>query len=895
MVGLERMLDAQHVTSEDEALEWINLVGPVVETLSAQDLTSELRGAIARMAMPSLASCMADWWIKVTTGEVANSHCYQLVDEITGELRVAMEAIRDIHAKDVPPARWLAARLKLEAAVKDLQPGAHGPLELDYYGPSKLADERTLWDNLLQILDPMIVSLQRGRPAPGADWEDDFRRALASTRITPNSRRWKEMEARAWQLADHLHDLSELAEVVARVSTHADVPNLEAVPTEVITQLGDSASVILRSIVSPEGVDHDPAATSKRLDPALEGLDLQHASLFARLLAPWIDWCNESDLPVPQLPAIEGELSTYRDLELRAAELEEAGLDTDEMRLAILDGDFKAARVAGDEIGQSQEVALVASRMRKLIEATRARLTREDVLDSTLAALLDEAEAAARSGDEDAAQASLKRLNDAAEAELGNRRRKDFEQAIVRLGVLGARREQLFDLQAELNSGRIISKALVDEAAAMVDDLRSRRFDEGAQHRGRLDEVLNAPGAVPKEIADEFRTRVPAKFSPDLSDERLVEAVRAIRALAEEIEQHRVRRWTSQDGEDALLKHIVAYCTDRIDYSEHDLRRLYVALKTKPFVILAGLTGSGKSSIVRLFAEAIGAGGEQFRRVAVRPDWIDQSEVLGYINPVSQRFEPGWLADVVRACQRSPEKLHFVLLDEMNLAPVEQYLAELLSAMEEARAGFGNVKIPLYTRGAAPSNADEWPAELVYPANLFIVGTVNIDESTRPLSDRVIDRANVLQLGITWTTRHHEESAAARRAPWVVEREAWNGLVEQQPSDVHHDLLVQIAKDMQAVGIGIGLRSHIELERFLANAEGVLSSDEALDFGVLQRVIPKVRGFKRELEPALERVRNALVPLHAARSMRVLDKWLDSKVSGDTFLDGTAPHLDVTG
>lgn len=261
---------------------------------------------------------------------------------------------------------------------------------------------------------------------------------------------------------------------------------------------------------------------------------------------------------------------------------------------------------------------------------------------------------------------------------------------------------------------------------------------------------------------------------------------------------------------------------------------------------------------------------------------------------MSRRFEPGWLADVARACQAAPDQLFFVLLDEMNLAPVEQYLAELLSAMEEARADFGDVTLPLYTAGADPVNAAEWPAELPYPHNLFVVGTVNVDETTRPLSDRVVDRANVLQLELTWSRRHHEPAQAGRQSPWVVDRAAWASLVDSEPSDLHHDLLVDIAVSLQSAGIGVGLRAHVELERFLTNADGVIDDTDALDLGVLQRILPKVRGFKRELAPALESVRSELVSARCARSVAVLDRWLDSSVSDDAFIDGTAPVVGAT-
>lgn len=359
-------------------------------------------------------------------------------------------------------------------------------------------------------------------------------------------------------------------------------------------------------------------------------------------------------------------------------------------------------------------------------------------------------------------------------------------------------------------------------------------------------------------------------------------------------EQYRVHRWSASDGEENLVRHILDYCTQDVDFNELDIRRFYVALKTKPFVIVAGLTGSGKSTLARLVAESMGATSVngQFQRVAVRPDWIDQSEVLGFVNPTSNRFEPGWLADLLRRCEREADRMFFVLLDEMNLAPVEQYLAEVLSAMEEARSGGRDVKVPLYSRGATPANQDEWAAELTFPSNLFFIGTVNVDETTRPLSDRVIDRANVIQLTINPSDHHHGDGRAVIGVkPWTVQRSEWLKVCTLRPDDSAHAFLVHVTEALRQGGIGLGMRAHVELERFLANANGVIPLEVALDFGVLQRIIPKIRGFKRDLAETLEELEELLEERKCTRCRSVVGWWRDARLSDDEYLDGTDARL----
>ena len=100
-------------------------------------------------------------------------------------------------------------------------------------------------------------------------------------------------------------------------------------------------------------------------------------------------------------------------------------------------------------------------------------------------------------------------------------------------------------------------------------------------------------------------------------------------------------------------------------------------------------------------------------------------------------------------------------LSEMNVAPVEQYLAESLSALAEARSGSERTVLPLYSSGMSPDNAADWPSSLAFPLNLLVIGTVNVDETTRVLSDRVLDRANVLQLSVAVSDAHHRPMTRA--------------------------------------------------------------------------------------------------------------------------------------
>lgn len=163
----------------------------------------------------------------------------------------------------------------------------------------------------------------------------------------------------------------------------------------------------------------------------------------------------------------------------------------------------------------------------------------------------------------------------------------------------------------------------------------------------------------------------------------------------------------------------------------------------KRFVILSGLSGTGKTQILKRLAEAVCAELElepsrHLAIVPVRPDWRDPSGLLGYLNGLhaEARYEAEPALRLLLAAAEDPGRPYFLILDEMNLARVERYFAPLLSAMETGD------DIRLHA-----SDADlDVPASIPWPENLCIGGTVNMDETTHAISDKVLDRAFTLEL-----------------------------------------------------------------------------------------------------------------------------------------------------
>ncbi|MBI4815675.1 MAG: AAA family ATPase [Deltaproteobacteria bacterium] len=194
--------------------------------------------------------------------------------------------------------------------------------------------------------------------------------------------------------------------------------------------------------------------------------------------------------------------------------------------------------------------------------------------------------------------------------------------------------------------------------------------------------------------------------------------------------------------------------TEGLDFSKEQVADFYLAVRTKPFVLLAGISGTGKSILARRFAAACGF---LAPLIAVRPDWSDPSELLGY-RDLEGAFVPGRLIPHLVAAAERPDRPYFVILDEMNLARVEHYFADLLSVIETRRTVGDQVVTDTLDLDIGPETNFRCDAALAarlkdqladrglaVPSNLCVVGTVNMDESTHPFSKKVLDRAMTLE------------------------------------------------------------------------------------------------------------------------------------------------------
>ncbi|MFA8300941.1 MAG: McrB family protein [Hyphomicrobiales bacterium] len=296
-----------------------------------------------------------------------------------------------------------------------------------------------------------------------------------------------------------------------------------------------------------------------------------------------------------------------------------------------------------------------------------------------------------------------------------------------------------------------------------------------------------------------------------------------------------------------------------LQFSKKTVTRFTASLLTKPFVILSGLSGSGKTKLAQSFVEWICEDSKQYCIVPVGADWTNREPLLGYPNALKpdEYIKPdNCVLDVMIRADKDSSRPYFLILDEMNLSHVERYFADFLSVMESKG------KISLYAEGSIENGV---PASVGLPPNLFIIGTVNIDETTYMFSPKVLDRANVIEFRIdkeemkNFFTNHKEIDLEQLQGQGASMAQSFLELAERKEFEGKdlkevYETLLKFFEELKKVGAEFGYRSATEIIRLIHQLGVVnpkLNKDEKLDIAIMQKLLPKLHGSRRKLCPVL--------------------------------------------
>lgn len=294
-------------------------------------------------------------------------------------------------------------------------------------------------------------------------------------------------------------------------------------------------------------------------------------------------------------------------------------------------------------------------------------------------------------------------------------------------------------------------------------------------------------------------------------------------------------------------------------FSSETIENYLLSLKVKPFVILTGNSGTGKTKLSQLFAKYLNENG-RYEVVPVGANWTENRHILGYHNILNgeDQYTPSY--HLIKHAGNNLDIPHFLILDEMNLSHVERYFADILSAIESEEP------IPLHNE------------KLKIEKNLFIVGTVNVDETTYMFSPKVLDRANTIEFKTSSAKKYMEDELNLEKPMGNisflenvlegsdVQKQSIKELRIKFPEEIWEilsDELEYFQNILQESGFDFGFRVINEIVRFMAVAYEYEEFNENWDWQryfdaqIKQKMLPKLHGSQKMIGKTLKELSEA--------------------------------------
>lgn len=295
-----------------------------------------------------------------------------------------------------------------------------------------------------------------------------------------------------------------------------------------------------------------------------------------------------------------------------------------------------------------------------------------------------------------------------------------------------------------------------------------------------------------------------------------------------------------------LIDYIVNYVKARREYSRNDILNIYINIAQNFITIFSGEPGTGKTSMCNIVAETLGLlqYGEESNRfvsVSVERGWSSKRDLIGYYNPLTRKYDKsnGKIYDALRIldAERDESKYPFIImLDEANLSPIEYYWADFMRLTD--RSSLNDMYINI---GAE--------RELYVPETLKFVATINTDQTTETLSPRLIDRACIIKLPKVEPKYNVNTSTAS------TEIITWENFVKTFSKTAELNLITQkgmkeIYKLFNDYGMSVSPRTQLGIKKYVMAAQEImedepntLAREKALDFAVVQKLLPKINGY----------------------------------------------------
>ena len=434
--------------------------------------------------------------------------------------------------------------------------------------------------------------------------------------------------------------------------------------------------------------------------------------------------------------------------------------------------------------------------------------------------------------------------------------------------------------------------ARVREDCAKTQALRNKSYAEMKEFEAKVEalrKAITTYEVILKDLQSDFAKRTGT------------EAVEPTKALEDLAQPALGFNFTGPStlSEDGALGRFSEYLVSKgLKYPERVQLAFHTSLKASqinPLVVLAGVSGTGKSALPMAYAEALGI---NFVSLAVQPGWSGPQDLLGFYNYLERKYKATELARAMAQMSRfshedlpglniksRKNEMLLVLLDEMNLARIEYYFSDFLSRLEQRRGRDLSVaqrrrEVALHLDiGSLP--AHEAPRFILPDLNVLFVGTMNEDESTQSLSDKVVDRANVLRFGAP-KDLHAPTTNLVAPTRTFLPRTNWEGWIKAFDGDAlpeERKLLSEINAQLEKINRPFGHRVFRAILDYISNYPGAANNQErrahALADQIEQKIIPKLRGLETEGDgeaPCLEYIAGKIGDLRDSELRDAFDR-----------------------
>lgn len=307
-----------------------------------------------------------------------------------------------------------------------------------------------------------------------------------------------------------------------------------------------------------------------------------------------------------------------------------------------------------------------------------------------------------------------------------------------------------------------------------------------------------------------------------------------------------------------FIKHFINIVENKygLTFKRSDLINFHNSVKSNVLTILAGLSGTGKSKITEVYADALGILNEQqYKMISVRPFWQDDADLLGFVDSTSNNYHPGdtELIETIIQANKNKDKLYLVVFDEMNIARIEHYFSQFISVLERSPK---ERYITLYNPKLEPRlyNSDRYPSKILIPENVRFIGTMNLDESTFQISNRLLDRANIIDFKILPFSKRKQKDESKLKESIAVSFIDYKKFLNNGKDLTEQELIfferLHALISTNLPGAGLSWRILKNIENYIKNAPQLNIFDRklALDLQVSGRILPKIRGSEEMIE-----------------------------------------------